>query len=50
MLAMLRQRRINVDATSRRCIDVDPTLYKRHMPAGMFSPFLIPRREADGGL
>ena len=28
------QRRTNVDATSRRCIDVDTTLYKRHMPAG----------------
>ena len=32
--ATLRQRRINVDATSWRCIDVDATLYKRHMPAG----------------
>ena len=30
----LRQRRINVDATSWRCIDVDTTLYKRHVPAG----------------
>ena len=28
------QRRINVDATLWRCIDVDATLYKRHMPAG----------------
>ena len=27
------QRRINVDATSWRCIDVITTLYKRHMPA-----------------
>ena len=29
----LIQRRLNVDATSWRCIDVDPTLYKRHVPA-----------------
>ena len=29
----LRQRRINVDATSWRCIDVDTALYKRHVPA-----------------
>ena len=28
------QGRINVDATSRRCIDVDATLYKPHVPAG----------------
>ena len=28
------QRRINVDATSWRCIDVGTTLYKRHMSAG----------------
>ena len=28
------QRRINVDATSWRCIDVDATLYTRHVPAG----------------
>ena len=32
----LIQRHLNVDATSCRCIDVDPTLYKRHVPAGMF--------------
>ena len=31
--ATLRQRRINVDAISWRCIDVDATLYKRHLPA-----------------
>ena len=31
----LIQRRLNVDATSRRCIDVEPTLYKRHVPAGI---------------
>ena len=30
----LLQRRLNVDATSWRCIDVQPTLYKRHVPAG----------------
>ena len=30
--AASRQRRINVDATSQRCIDVDTTLYKRHVP------------------
>ena len=30
----LIQRRLNVDATSWRCIDVEPTLYKRHVPAG----------------
>ena len=28
------QRRLNVDATSWRCIDVEQTLYKRHVPAG----------------
>ena len=27
------QRRLNVDATSWRCIDVETTLYKRHVPA-----------------
>ena len=31
----LIQRRLNVDATSWRCIDVEPTLYKRHVPAGL---------------
>ena len=31
----LIQRRLNVDATSwRRCIDVEPTLCKCHVPAG----------------
>ena len=30
----LIQRRLNVDATSWRCIDFEPTLYKRHVPAG----------------
>ena len=30
----LIQRRLNVDATSWRCIDVDATLCKRHVPAG----------------
>ena len=28
------QLRINVDAMSQRCIDVNATLYKRHVPAG----------------
>ena len=28
-------RRLNVDAMSWRCIDVEPTLYKRHVPAGI---------------
>ena len=27
------QRHINVDATSRRCIDVDAKLHKRHVSA-----------------
>ena len=31
---MFMQRRINVDATSWRCIDVDTTLPRRHMHAG----------------
>ena len=31
---MFIQRRLNVDATSWRCIDVEATLYKRHVPAG----------------
>ena len=30
----LIQRCLNVDATSCRCIDVEPTLYKRHVPTG----------------
>ena len=30
----LIQRLLNVDATSWRCIDVGPTLFKRHVPAG----------------
>ena len=29
------QRRRNVDATSWRCIDVQATLYTRHVPAGL---------------
>ena len=28
------QRRMNVDATSRHCIDVIATFYKRHVAAG----------------
>ena len=28
------QRHLNVDATSSRCIDVEATLYRRHMSAG----------------
>ena len=31
------QRRLNVDATSWRCIDVEATLYRRHVSAGMFT-------------
>ena len=30
------QRRINVDATSWRCIDVDSTLSQRGVPAGKY--------------
>ena len=30
------QHQINVEATSWRSIDVDATLYKKHMPAGNF--------------
>ena len=30
----LIQRRLNVDATSWRCIDVEPTMYKRYVTAG----------------
>ena len=30
----LIQRRLNVSATSWHCIDVEPTLHKRHVPAG----------------
>ena len=37
----LIQRRLNVDATSWRCIDVEPTLYKRHVPAGLPQVLLI---------
>ena len=32
---MLIQRRINVDATSRRCIHVEVTLHKCHLLAGI---------------
>ena len=32
----LIQRRLNVDATSWRCIHVESTLYKRHVPDGLF--------------
>ena len=32
------QRRINVDATSWRCIDVDSTLSQRGVPAGLLLP------------
>ena len=32
----LIQRRLNVDATSRRYINAEPTLYKCHVPAGYF--------------
>ena len=28
------QSRINVEATSGRCVDVNATLYKRHVPVG----------------
>ena len=31
----LIQRRLNVDATSGRCIDVEATLYRRHVSAGL---------------
>ena len=31
-----KQRRLNVDATSWRCIDVEATLYKREVPAGIY--------------
>ena len=33
----LIQRPLNVDATSWRCIHVEPTLYKHHVPAGKAS-------------
>ena len=32
---MTLQRRISVDATSWRCIDVDATLFKRYVPTGV---------------
>ena len=37
----LIQRRFNVDATSWRCIDVEPALYKRHVPAGLYACFRL---------
>ena len=37
--ATLSQRRINVNATSGRCINVDTTLHKCHVPAGRM-PYL----------
>ena len=33
------QRRLNVDATSWRCIDVEATLYRRHVSAGLYLVF-----------
>ena len=30
------QRRLNIDATSWRCIDVEATLYRSHVPAGIW--------------
>ena len=33
----LIQRRINVDAASWRCIDINAKLYERHVSAGMLS-------------
>ena len=33
------QRRLNVGATSWRCIDVETTLYRRHVLAGFYWPF-----------
>ena len=30
------QRRLKVDATSQHCIDVEATLYKRHVPTGVY--------------
>ena len=35
------QRLINVDAKSWRCIDINATLYKRHVPAGMANRWII---------
>ena len=35
------QRRLNVDATSWRCIDVEATLYRRHVSAGFFLIYYI---------
>ena len=35
------QRRLNADATSWRCIDVETTLYKRHVPAGWCVRFTL---------
>ena len=32
---MFIQRRLNVDATSWRCIDVEATLYRPHVSAGL---------------
>ena len=34
------QRRLNVDATSWRCIDVEVTLYRRRVSAGMSSLYM----------
>ena len=37
----LIQRHLNVDATSLCCIDVEPTLYKRPVPAGICCWYLL---------
>ena len=41
------QRRINLDATSWRCIEVSATLYKRHVPAVMVA--LVPGLQLFSG-
>ena len=43
---MFGQRRMNVDATSWRCIDINATMYRRHVPAevctGRHGSFIYP--------
>ena len=45
---MFIQRCLNVDATSWRCIDVEATLYERHVPAGINHNFKLSVVQVNG--
>ena len=43
----LIQRRLNADATSWRCIDIEPTLYKRHVPTGLSISIILLQKKTS---